>query len=86
MTTPRLLSLRGVASTLAARGLQPLLALSAIGILGRGRFSDDGLRLPRVAGFSLRVLVRWAFVALAAVGMGVPATLALATFVLCGQH
>ena len=54
-----------------------MLALLAIGILGKGRFSDYGFRLPRIAHFSLWVLVKWVLVALAAMGMGALATLAI---------
>jgi membrane protease YdiL (CAAX protease family) len=74
---PKLLMPQGVPSLLTTQGLELVLALLAIGILGRGRFSDYGFRLPRIASFSLRVLVKWGLMALAAMGMGALATLAI---------
>jgi membrane protease YdiL (CAAX protease family) len=74
---PKLLMPRGISSLLTTQGLELVLALSAIGILGKGRFSDYGFRLPRTTGFSLWVLGNWVLLALAAMGMGAVATLAV---------
>ena len=74
---PKLLVFKGVSSLLTTQGLELVLALLAIGVLGKGRFSDYGFRLPRIASFSLRVLAKWVLIALTAVGMGATATLAV---------
>jgi membrane protease YdiL (CAAX protease family) len=74
---PKLLVSKGGASLLTTQGLELALALLAIAILDKGRFSDYGFRLPRVARFSLWVLVKWVLIALAAMGMGAIATLAV---------
>jgi len=74
---PKLLVSQGVSSLLTTQGLELVLALLAIGIVGKGRFSDYGFRLPRIASFSLWVLLKWVLIALAAIGMGAVATLAI---------
>ena len=74
---PKLLVSEKVSSLLTTQGLELVLALLAIGILGKGRFSDYGFRLPRIASFSLWVLVKWVLIALTAMGMGAIATLAI---------
>jgi membrane protease YdiL (CAAX protease family) len=68
---------QGVSSLLTTQGLELVLALLAIGILGKGRFSDYGFRFPRIPTLSGSVLLKWGLIALAAVGMGAVATLAI---------
>jgi membrane protease YdiL (CAAX protease family) len=85
LVLPKLLVPGVVPSLLTTQALELVLALLAIGILGRGRFSGYGFCLPRITRFSLAAVVKWILIALAAVAMGMLATLA-ATLSGAGGH
>jgi membrane protease YdiL (CAAX protease family) len=70
LVLPKLLVPGVVPSLLTTQVLELILALLAIGILGKGRFFEYGFRLPRIAQFSLTAVVKWILIAFAAVAMG----------------
>ncbi len=69
------LFITGIIPRLATtQGVELVLSLLAIVVLGKGRFADYGFRLPRRDGSSIDALLRWLPVGLAAMALGAVAT------------
>jgi len=75
---PKLLVTDPIPSLLTTQILELILALLAIGILGKWRFSEYGFRLPKSSGTSSAKPVQWLGISLVALSLGAIATLAIA--------
>lgn len=72
---PKIFVSRPVARVATTQVLELGLSLSAIAVLGKGRFADYGFRRPRFDRPSSEALLRWIPVGLGAVGLGAAATI-----------